>query len=184
MGKFKEGEPDFGIHIGNMCTINTMNQFPMNIAAKGIGLLPKSKYIEEITLRAEELLKRTFIEGKESTFKERISFLKEFFEKDLIDKRSIASLEIYGKTSYNNVIVNPYCALLFNSYISNLSIQLNTIAECLSEDTWEYRFIAARHDLYHIPKKNKANKFICAYRFWVIGAINKSPGKFAGEIII
>ena len=158
-----EGEHDFAVHVGYMGTVNPDGPNPINIAAKGVGLLPRGD-LEPLTRE------------------KRLSFLRKLYEEVELDPYSFTTIEIYAKTTWRNIMHDPRCSVLFSSY-RNTSFLINGVAEVLGPGTPEYRFVPGLHDLFHLPRSGKRREYPAVYRIWATEAYNKTPGPQAGEKI-
>lgn len=174
-----EGEHDFAVHVGYMGTINPEGPSPINIAAKGVGLLPRHD-LEALTDEIESLIAEGLAKGEKETRTKRLSFLLNFYEKTDFDFYSFTTIEIYAKTTWRNVMHDPRCSVLFSSY-RNTSFLINGVAQVFRPNTPEYRFVTALHDLFHLPKGGQRRQYPAIYRIWVVEAYNKTPGPKAGE---
>jgi hypothetical protein len=176
-----EGDHDFAVHVGYMGTVNPEGSDPLNIAAKGVGFLPR-RDIGELTKEIESLIEEALGKGEKETRERRLSFLLKFYEEVELDPHSFTTIEIYAKTTWHNVMHDPRCSVLFSSY-RNTSFLINGVAEVLGPGTPEYRFVTALHDLFHLPRSGPRRQYHAVYRIWVTGAYNKTPGPRAGEKI-
>lgn len=177
----REGEHDFAVHVGYMGTMNPAGPCPINIAAKGIGLLPKTG-IDELTAEIESLIQEGIAKGEEETREKRLLFLSKLYEEVELDPYSFTTIEIYAKTTWRNVMHDPRCSVLFSSY-RNVSFLINGVAEVLRPGTQEYRFVVGIHDLFHLPRNGKRREYPAVYRIWAVEAYNKTPGPNAGQKI-
>jgi len=176
-----EGEHDFAVHVGYMGTVNPNGPSPINIAAKGVGLLPRHD-IEPLTREIEALIEEGLNKGEKETRKKRLSFLLKLYEGIELDPFSFTTIEIYAKTTWRNIMHDPRCSVLFSSY-RNTSFLINGVTEVLGPDTPEYRFVTGIHDLFHLPRSGERRRYPAVYRIWTVEAYNKTPGPKAGEKI-
>lgn len=176
-----KGEHDFAVHVGYMGTVNPDGPSPINIAAKGVGLLPRHD-IEALSDEIEELIAEGLEKGEAETRGKRLSFLLRLYEEVEPDPYSFTTIEIYAKTTWRNIMHDPRCSVLFSSY-RNTSFLINGVAEVLGPGTPEYRFVTGLHDLFHLPRGRKRREYPAVYRIWATEAYNKTPGPRAGERI-
>ena len=174
-----KGEHDFAVHVGYMGTVNPGGPIPINIAAKGVGFLPRGD-LESLTREIEALVEEGLAKGERETRAKRLSFLLRLYEEIELDPYSFTTIEIYAKATWRNVLHDPRCSVLFSSY-RNTSFLINGVAEVLGPGTPEYRFVTGLHDLFHLPPSGKRRAYPAVYRIWAAGAYNKSPGPKAGE---
>jgi hypothetical protein len=177
----REGGHDFAVHVGYMATLNPTGPSPINIAAKGIGLLPRYG-INELVPEIEELIAEGLQKGEEETRERRLRFLLKLYEEWEFDPFSFTTIEIYAKTTWRNIQSDPRCSVLFSSD-RNVSFLINGVAEVLGPETLEYRFVTGLHDLFHLPRGGVRRNYPAIYRVWATEAYNKTPGPKAGEKI-
>jgi hypothetical protein len=173
-----QGNHDFAVHTGYMVTVGVGDVFPLNAAAKGIGLLPRHD-LGELTTRIETLVARTKVEGDEATRDERLGFLLRLYEEVPLDDRGLTTIEIYGKATWRNVLADPRCTVLFSSYRST-SYAVNGVTEILRPGAPVYRYVVALHDLFH-PPRGPRREYPAVYRVWASEVWDKTPGLQAGE---
>ena len=176
-----KGNHDFAVHVGYMGTINPEDFSPINIAAKGVGLLPR-RDMEALAGEIESLIEEGLAKGEEKTRERRLSFLLKLYQEVELDPYSFTTIEIYAKTTWRNVMRDPRCSVLFSSF-RNTSFLVNGVAEVLGPGTPEYRFVTGLHDLFHLPRNGKRRQYPAVYRIWAMEAYNKTPGPKAGEKI-
>ena len=174
-----QGEHDFAVHVGYMATLSPGDAFPLNVAAKGFGLLPAGE-LDKLTTKINTLIERTLLLGAENTRKERIEFLISLYTEIPMNKRVLTTLELYGKQTWRNILHDPRCSVLFSSY-RNTSFAVNGVVQVLSPGSPEYEYIVAVHDLFHPPQKKEPKRPLAAYKLWVSEVYLKTPGPRAGE---
>lgn len=175
------GEYDFAVHVGYLATIGPEGHFPINIAAKGVGLLPRHD-LHTLTQEIETLIQEGLEKGDKETRGKRLSFLLKLYEETEFDPYSITTIEIYAKTTWRNIQHDPRCSVLFSSY-RNTSFLVNGVAEVLGPETQEYRFVTGIHDLFHLPRSGVRRSYPAVYRIWATEVYDKTPGAQAGERI-
>lgn len=176
-----EGDHDFAVHVGYMGTVNPNGPAPINIAAKGVGLLPR-RDVEALAAELEALIEEGLSKGEKETREKRLEFLLRLYEEVELDPYSFTTIEIYAKTTWRNIMHDPSCSVLFSSY-RNTSFLINGVAEVLGPGTPEYRFVTGLHDLFHLPRGGERKRYPAVYRIWAVEAYNKTPGPRAGERI-
>lgn len=172
-----EGEREFAVHTGYMATLGADGAFPLNAAAKGIGLLPKGG-LPELTARAEELSAKALRQGEPATRKERLEFLLELYERVPMDERVLTTIELYGKQTWRNVLCDPRCSVLFSS-VRGPSFDVHGVVEILPPGDPVYRYVVALHDVFHVPLGPR-REFPGVYRIWCSEVWDKTPGPQAG----
>jgi len=162
-----------------MATLGVPGAFPLNAAAKGIGLLPRGD-LGSLTSEMESLVARTVAEGEQETRPARLEFLLRLYETVPLDDRALTTIEIYGKATWRNVLQDPRCTVLFSSY-RGTSYAVNGVVETLPPGNPVYRYVVALHDLFHPPRGRQRRDFPAVYRIWAGEAWDKTPGPRAGE---
>ncbi|PIN70473.1 hypothetical protein COV93_01380 [Candidatus Woesearchaeota archaeon CG11_big_fil_rev_8_21_14_0_20_43_8] len=167
--KDKQGMPNFSVHTPVLATTNSFSTrhyndaFDINLAYKGVGLMVKETYLDDFIDRIDDVNSRNKNED------ERLDLLLDLYsDASRIDDTCLTSLEIYGTQTYDNLKMNAKCGLCFNA---RKSYQVDCVAEMLAPGTKFYRFVNGLHTLFHDHIKPT-----CAYRFNVIGLMDKSPG--------
>jgi len=174
-----EGDHDFAVHVSYMGTVNSDGPSPINIAAKGVGFLPR-RDIAALTAEIEALIEEGLTRGAQETREKRLSFLLKLYEEVELDPYSFTTIEIYAKATWRNILHDPRCSVLFASY-RGTSFLIDGVAEVLGPGTPEYRFVTGLHDLFHLPRSGKRRTYPAVYRVWAVGAYDKTPGPRAGE---
>lgn len=176
-----QGEHDFAVHTGYMATLGTRGAFPVNAAAKGIGLLPRED-LGPLTSTIESLVERAGAKGEQETREERLRFLLNLYESVPMDRRALTTIELYGKATWRNVFADPRCAVLFSSYCGT-SYAVNGVVEIVFPKDPVYRYVVALHDLFHPPRGGR-REYPGIYRIWAAEAWDKTPGPGAGERLV
>ncbi|MCX7751159.1 MAG: hypothetical protein N2320_06475 [Candidatus Bipolaricaulota bacterium] len=172
------GEHDFAVHTGYMATVGTPEAFPLGLAAKGIGLLPRGE-LAPLTAEIEGLVARALAEGEKGTREERLRFLVRLYEEVPLDRRVLTTIELYGKGTWRNVLGDPRCAVLFSSY-RGTSYAVDGVVEIHPPGDPVYRYVVALHDLFHPPRGGR-REFPAVYRIWAAEVWDKTPGPRAGS---
>lgn len=173
-----QGGHDFAVHTGYMATLGPPGAFPLNAAAKGIGLLPRGD-LSSLTGEIDALVARTLAEGEQKTRQARLQFLLKLYETVPFQARVLTTIEIYGKATWRNIMADPRCTVLFSSY-RNTSYAVNGVAEVVRPEHPVYRYVVALHDLFH-PPRGPRREYPAVYRIWACEAWDKTPGPRAGE---
>lgn len=182
----EKGMPNFSPHSVVMSTISEDEEFPINSCIKGLGLVPKDEYLNNLAEEALKLIDLAKEKGAKETMKERIEFLLNLYSKpEIFNKNVLSSIEIYYKKTYANVLKNPTANLLFYDNTTGYSIMFNSVVELVPRNTPYHKYVTAVHDLFHVPKdpKIKPDRFEYAYRFWLVEAYDKTPGPQASQKI-
>lgn len=173
----RQGQHDFAVHVGYMATWSPEGGWPLNVAAKGVGLLPQED-LPELTRQIETLIQEGLQRGEKETRRRRLEFLLSLYQQASFSSKCLTTIELYGKTTWANVLRDPRCAVLFSSY-RNTSFLVNGVCEILGQETEVYRFVVALHDLFHLPRGERKPP-PAVYRIWVSQVHNKTPGPRAG----
>jgi len=176
-----QGQHDFAVHVGYMATGAPESDWPLNVAAKGVGLLPQGD-LPALTRKIEALIQESLQRGEKETRAERLQFLLSLYQQEKFSDRCLTTIELYGKTTWRNVLSDPRCGVLFSSY-RNTSFLVNGVCQILGPEAEVYRFVVALHDLFHLPRgERKAPPAV--YRIWVSQVHNKTPGPRAGTRMV
>ncbi|HOJ88306.1 MAG TPA: hypothetical protein PLP64_06185 [Pseudothermotoga sp.] len=182
----EKGAPNFSPHTVVMSTYSEDTEFPVNSCIKGLGLVPKDEYIEDLAKKAMDLIQLAREKGINETFRERVQFLLNLYDNpDLFNKSVLSSIEMYYKKSYQNVLKDPRATLLFYDQMTGYSIMFNVVVELIPRTDPFYKYVTAVHDLFHVPKDPsvRTDRYEFAYRFWPIEAYDKTPGPKASSRI-
>lgn len=182
----EKGAPNFSPHTVVMSTYSEDTEFPMNSCIKGLGLVPKDEYIEDLAKKAMDLIQLAREKGINETFRERVQFLLNLYDNpNLFNKSVLSSIEMYYKKSYQNVLKDPRATLLFYDQMTGYSIMFNVVVELIPRTDPFYKYVTAVHDLFHVPKDPsvRTDRYEFAYRFWPIEAYDKTPGPKASSRI-
>ncbi len=117
----------FGPHLPTMSVLNAEGDFPVNSAAKGVGLIPKPEYMESYLAKFNQLVEEAVIAGWKSSMTMRVQALLDFYQKpDHIDRTALGSLELYARRTYAGVRKDPRASLLFVDLAEgNLSYEMH-----------------------------------------------------------
>jgi hypothetical protein len=152
--------------------------FPVNLTTKGLGLLPKTDFLEEITQGLEQA--RQDAEGlpAEESLPARAEAMKAFYERvETIDTKVLGGLEIFeGKTS-RNLEVNPLASILYTGEAPDYpSFQFNVGVEKIGPDNPRYRFLLAARELFAFDAFHlRQTSYPYAYLFHVVEIADKTP---------
>ena len=179
------GFEGFGPHLPTMSVLNAEGDFPVNSAAKGVGMIPKLEYLESYTEKFSGLIEKAVEEGWKKSLRTRVQALLDFYNKpDHIDRTALGSLELYAKRTYQGVRQDPRASLLFVDLAEgNLSYEMRVIAELHEPGSPIHRFETSVHDLFHVPQGRKKS-YPYAYLMRIIEIYNKTPGPYASMRLI
>jgi hypothetical protein len=168
--------PTFAPHLPTLVTWGEGALFP-NLAAKGMGLLPRAELLEEYAAEFENLLARLAGRPWPETIQERVAAAQRFYGRvEAVDRRCLGGLEIFEGTTYRNLLSNPFASLLYVGPGPRYrSFQLDCVVEVVSPGDSRYRFIRSirglfEHERFHYQQPD----YPFGYVFWVVEARDKS----------
>jgi hypothetical protein len=175
----------FGPHLPTMSVLNAEGDFPVNSAAKGVGLIPKPEFMESYLTQFNQLIEDAVQAGWKNSINVRVQALLDFYNQpEHIDRTALGSLELYAKRTYAGVRKDPRASLLFVDLAEgNLSYEMHVIAELHEPGSLIHNFETAVHDLFHVPQGRKKT-YPFAYLLRIIEIYNKTPGPGASARII
>jgi len=166
----------FAPHLPTLVTWGEGALFP-NLAAKGMGLLPQDKLLEEYAIEFENLLAHLANRPWPETMRERVSAAQRFYgQAEAVDRRCLGGLEIFEGTTYRNLLSNPLASLLYVGPGPRYrSFQLDCVVEVVAPGDPRYRFIRSirglfEHERFHYQQPD----YPFGYVFWVVEARDKS----------
>lgn len=124
--------------------------FPVNLTTRGIGLLPKSEVIKEITNDLESIIRDTQGKPWPETLPQRLTAIRKFYENlDLFDETRLGGLEIFEGQTLKNLKSNSRAALLYTGAApAYASYQFNGVVQLINQDDPCYRFLLAARELF------------------------------------
>lgn len=175
----------FGPHLPVLSVRNAEGDFPVNSAAKGVGLVPKAEFLEHYIKRFSGLVEESVDIGWKDSLKARLQALIDLYNHpDHLDRSVFGSLELYAKRSYQGVLLDPRASLLFVDIdAGNLSYEIHVVAELHPPESAIHRFETSVHDLFHVPQGRK-KVYPFAYLFRVVEVYDKTPGPRASSRLI
>jgi hypothetical protein len=169
------------VHKGFFCTWNQYEPFRSNIASKLVGLTLNdatiSRRIDEIEGEILALQGRHWEESANT----RADIYRELFKDDaIVDRFRLGALELYGQTTYWNILNDPRVSISFTWRIPqeiplNISFQLDCIAEIAKQGDPFFRYMRTIHHLLSstFPELGPED-YPCAYKLYVSGVRVKS----------
>ena len=162
------------VHKPFFCTWNQYEPFPSNVANKLVRLTLNDSTIAG---RIDEIEGRILaLQGKkwEESSDERAEIYKDLFRDDtIVDRFRLGALEMYGQTTYWNILKNPRVSISFTWRIPkeiplNISIQLDCIAEITKHGDPFFRYMRTIHHLLSsIFPELGPEDYPCAYKLYV-----------------
>jgi hypothetical protein len=175
----------FGPHLPTMSVLNAKGDFPVNSAAKGVGMIPKPEFMESYLAKFNQLIEDAVTAGWKKSVRSRVQALLDFYNQpEHIDRTALGSLELYAKRTYAGVRQDPRASLLFVDLAEgNLSYEMHVIAELHEPGSLIHNFETAVHDLFHVPQGRKKT-YPFAYLLRIVEIYNKTPGPQASARIV
>lgn len=163
-------------HLPVLATLRAQGM--INLATKGVGLVPKHEYIAHYIDLFTRVLRESRAQAREKTLAARIGAARELFRHpDHIDPRRLGSLEIFEGETFRNIRSDPRIALLFTgSGPDYLSFQVEGIAQIVERGQPVYEFLRAsrllfEHEHFHIAQPAYPH----AYQFLLSDVREKTP---------
>ncbi len=153
-------------------------QFPVNLASRGIGLLPKEEYLEEFTTEFIEVRKQANELDFSATLKERVACARRFYSRpETHDPYILGGLEIFEGQTPKNLMENPIASLLYSGESPKFnSYQLNGIVNFVKEGDPHYEFLLAARELFAFDSFHVTqHRYPYGYLFHVAEIKNKTP---------
>jgi len=152
--------------------------FPINLACRGIGLLPKTEVISQYIDLLNEAKFHTATIDVQDSLPYRVKPMRQFYEtiKD-IDPMILGGLEIFEGKTFANIRANPFVSIIYSGEPPHFpSYQFNCIAEILLPEDIRYQFLLAARELFafdafHITQ----NSYPFGYAFHLVEIIDKTP---------
>ncbi len=163
-------------HLPVLATLGK-GSFPVNLATRGLGVLPKPERLETLAHLFEEA--RQCTEGRPwpETLPQRVETVCDFYsDPENFNPRVLGGLEIFEGQTPHNLQRNPMASLLFTGEAPRFpSYQFNGVVAFVGPDDPAYRFLRARElfafDAFHIPQ----TRYPYGYLFHVVEARDKTP---------
>ena len=156
--------------------------FPIHSATKGVGLLPRPRFLAEQVTRIEQCLDRTSSEPPARTLARRIEAARSLYERpERIDDGRFGSIEIFQGRTYRNLLRDARATLLFTGPgPCYLSFQLNCTAEIVAPDDLVFRFIRGMRLLFEMERFHiRQPAYSLGYVFEVREVFDKTPRKLS-----
>ena len=165
-------------HLPMVTTYSARSTFPFNCCNKGVGFQPKKEYLDVCIEHLRHVHETTRGKPWRESLNERVEAARWFyFNREMIDYRACATLEIFEKTTFANLQRTPMASLLYtgDSPIF-VSFQLNTVVEIIDQDDPRHTFTMLMRTLFESePFHIYQPQFPYAYIFWISQVIDKTP---------
>ncbi len=174
-----KGNPAFFTsHLPVLITYAKGQPFPFNCGNKGVGYLPKPQYLQEYINLFRDTIARTKGRPWQESMHDRLEAVSSFyFNREVIDYRALSSLEIFEKSTFNNLARTPLAALHYTGNAPDyLSFQVNAAVEIIGPEDPRHEFVKLarvmfEYDSFHIAQ----HQFPYAYVFWISSVLDKTP---------
>ena len=179
------GEPltYFSAHLPIVATWSGDGDFPVNLTAKGIGLIPKEERIEFFSNLFESVLEEVRGIPWSRSLGKRASVLFELYsDVGNFDPSLLGGLEIFGGRTLENIRKNRKASILFaglreeGGRVSYISFQINARVEIVDEEDRRYRFLLLARKLFEFDRFHLYQPdYPFGYIFKVEEVVDKSP---------
>lgn len=153
-------------------------EFPVNLTARGIGLLPKPEWIEDFCVQFEKVIHKTKDQDWQETLPKRVEVIRGFYQNpEKFDSSLMGGLEIFEGQTYKNLLVDPRAALLYSGEAPKFpSYQINGVIKFVNKGDIYFRFLLAARELFardtfHVHQIH----YPFGYLFYPVEIKNKTP---------
>ncbi len=157
---------------------NGEEEFSINLANKGLGMLPKASLLDKYVNEYETILAETKdMEWKESIF-QRMNIVQEFYNNtENFDPNLLGGLEIFEGKTFQNIKNNPKASLLFTGEAPKFpSYQFNGIMKIIDKSDPYFRFLLAARQLFaRDPFHVLQAEYPFGYLFYTTEIKDKTP---------
>ncbi|MBN1263927.1 MAG: hypothetical protein JXA25_00435 [Anaerolineales bacterium] len=164
-------------HLPVLATSNK-GLFPVNLATRGLGVLPRPEQLESLTHLFEETRRSTEGRPWPETLSQRVEVVQDFYSNpNNFDPRVLGGLEIFEGQTPQNLQRYPMASLLFTGEAPRFpSYQFNGVVVFVEPENPAYRFLRAARELFafdafHIHQI----RYPCGYLFHVVEVRDKTP---------
>ena len=172
----------FSQHLPMVVSHNADSTFPFTCGNKGVGYLPRSEHLPAMIRRYTETIEESKGKPWQESLQRRVQTASVFIlNPDLVDRRCLATLEIFERQTFQNLQRMPLASLLFTGYSPSFtSFQANCVVEVIGPGDPRHTFITLartmfEYDEFHITQ----HQFPYAYVFWLSEVILKTPFRVA-----
>jgi len=155
-----------------------LGDFPVNLTARGIGLLPKPEWIEDFCDQFEMVINQSQEMDWEKSLPKRVEAIRNFYQHpEKFDTSLMGGLEIFEGQTYKNLLLDPRAALLYSGEAPKFpSYQINGVIKFVNKGDVYFRFLLAARELFardtfHIHQIH----YPFGYLFYPIEIKNKTP---------
>jgi hypothetical protein len=173
------GKPEFlAAHLPTLITFSREpNEFPLNVASKGVGLTPVEMDLPSLVNQLHSILKDLQNISHNSSLQKRLdAALLLYGNPEKIDRYRLGGLEIFETQSFSNILSDPRVSLFFvGGAPSYRSYQINCIAEIIDSSQLFYEFVLSMRGLFEQASFHfQQPKYPYAIKYHVIQVLDKS----------
>jgi hypothetical protein len=164
-------------HLPVLGTIGKEHQF-INLASKGLGLLPKKEKLEEFFNLFRQVKESSESKDWKETIKERMESALKFYKNVAnFNPYFLGGLEIFEGQTADNLREKPLAALLYTGTAPKfLSYQFNGIIDIVQGDNLYYQFLLSARELFAFDAFHvKQVRYPFGYLFYTINIREKTP---------
>jgi len=165
-------------HLPTLLSLNRdFDDFPVNAACKGVGLVPIDSLLETLAKRLRSInAGLQDIEFKDSLPDRTQAVELLFGDKEKINQYALGGLEIFETKSFLNITQDPRVSLFFvTGSPTYKSYQMNCIAEVIDSGQPFYEFVTSTRNLFERAKFHfKQTKYPYAIKYHVVEILDKS----------
>lgn len=152
--------------------------FPIQSVTKGVGLLPKEKYLAESVAQINKCLECCWDRPPAETRQKRIEAARLLYDRaERIDDTAFGSIEIFRGQTYRNLVRDARATLLFTSPGPHyLSYQFNCIAQIVDPDDLSFQFIRGMRFLFEMERFHiQQPEYPLGYVLHIKEVLDKTP---------
>lgn len=164
-------------HIAVLATSGN-GTFGINLASRGMGVLPAESVLERFTILFEEAKEETEDMAPADSLPRRMEAVRQFYSDwKNFDDRFLGGLEIFEGRTEKNLLQNPLASLLYSGPPPEfMSFQLNGAVRVFGRDDPYYRFLRAARELFaRDPFHVRQHDYPKGYLFYVSEVLEKTP---------
>jgi hypothetical protein len=164
-------------HLPVLATLGD-GDFSINLANKGLGMLPKESLLEKYVSIFEKALNETKDFPWDKSIFQRMKVVEEFYKNtENFNTYLLGGLEIFEGQTFSNLQKNPKVSLLFTGEAPKFpSYQFNGIIKIMDRKNPYFKFLLAARELFaHDPFHVKQTVYPFGYLFYSTEIKDKTP---------